>query len=71
MAAARAFAFLQSEDPKRKFQAIQKGRHLRVLTVARAKVDLLNDVKLSLKALDVNKGITGDTLDTIDLDIVQ
>ena len=44
---------------------------MRVLTVARAKVDLLNDVKLSLKALDDNKGITEDTLDTIDLDIVQ
>ena len=71
MAASRAFALLQSEDPKRKFQAIRKGRHLRVLTVARAKVDLLNDVKLSLKALDDNKGITEDTLDTIDLDIVQ
>ena len=50
---------------------MQKGRHLRVLTVARAKVDLLNDVKLSLKALDDNKGITEETLDTIDLDIVQ
>ena len=71
MAAARAFAFLQSEDPKRKFQAIRKGRHLRVLTVARAKVDLLNDVKLSLKALDDNKGITEDTLDTIDVEHVH
>ena len=35
MAASRAFAFLQSEDPKRKFQAIRKGRHLRVLTSAK------------------------------------
>ena len=40
---------------------------MRVLTVARAKVDLLDDIiKLNLKALDDNKGITEDTLDTID-----
>ena len=72
MAASRAFAFLQSEDPKRKFQAIRKGRHLRVLTVARAKVDLLDDIiKLNLKALDDNKGITEDTLDTIDVEHVH
>ena len=71
MAATRAFAFLQSEDPKRKFQIVQKGRHLRVLTVARAKVDLLYDVKLNLKALDDNKGITEDTLDTIDVEHVH
>ena len=71
MAASRAFAFLQSEDPKRKFQAIRKGRHLRVLTVARAKVDLLDDIKLNLKALDDNKGITEDTLDTIDIEHVH
>ena len=71
MAATRAFAFLQSEDSNRKFQAIRKGRHLGVLTVARAKVDLLDDIKLNLKALDDNKGITEDTLDTIDVDIVH
>ena len=40
---------------------------MRVLTVARAKVDLLDDIKLNLKALDDNKGITEDTLDTIDV----
>ena len=44
---------------------------MRVLTVARAKVDLLDDIKLNLKALDDNKGITEDTLDTIDVDIVH
>ena len=69
MAAAGAFAFLQSEDPKRKFHAVQKGRHLRVLTVARAKVDLLDDIELNLKALDDNKGITEDTHDTFDVDM--
>ena len=50
---------------------MQKGRHLRVLTVARAKVDLLDDIKLNLKALNDNKGITEDTLDTIDVEHVH
>ena len=36
---------------------------MRVLTVARAKVDLLDDIKLNLKALDDDKGITEDTFD--------
>ena len=45
---------------------------MRVLTVARAKVDLLDDIiKLNLKALDDNKGITEDTLDTIDVEHVH
>ena len=31
-------------------------------------MDLLDDFKLNLKALDDNKGITKDTLDTFDVD---
>ena len=42
---------------------------MRVLTVARAKVDLLDDIELNLKALDDNKGITEDTQDTFDVDM--
>ena len=37
MAAARALELMQTEDPKRKFQTCTEGRHLAVLTVARAK----------------------------------
>ena len=42
---------------------------MRVLTVARAKVDLLDDIELNLKALDDNKGITEDTHDTFDVNM--
>ena len=46
--------FCSQKIRKEKFQAVQKGRHLRVLTVARAKVDLLYCSKFNLKALDDN-----------------
>ena len=64
MAVLRVLNFCRLKIPKRN-QAVQKGRHFVVLTVARAQ--RIFRMAPKLKALDYNEGIVKDTFNKRDM----
>ena len=64
MAVAQAFEFIQTEDSKKKLSCAERTT-FRCSDSGQGTENLQDGFKLKLNALDDNKGIVNDTLDTI------